>query len=199
MRFLLLTFIVFFAPVVKSQVFLPGYYIDRDGKKIEGEIKYHFKYKHKGVLKELQYFIFKSPTVKKITVDADMVQSFFVAGEKYVPLGGSETVFLHIVLDGPVKIYARYRQGRRMGFGAGTDFNGLPRSTSYKVKITDYLYGVSTDNAAEITKENFPEIMTNATSDVPQIAQLIKDGSYNLDRTDELIKMYYVIKNRKTP
>lgn len=198
MRVLFLMFFMFFALVVKSQAFLPGYYIDRDGKKIEGQIKYNFKYKHKGVLKELQYFIFKSPTVKKTTVDADMVQSFFVGREKYVPLGGSETVFLHVVLDGPVKIYARYSEGSRMGFTGGTGPNGLPQSRSNKVKIADYLYGDSPDNAVDITRENFPEIMTKAMSAVPQMGQLIKDGRYDLGSTEEMIKMYYAIKNRKT-
>jgi len=191
----LLFFFLFFGLTAKSQVFERGFYVDNSGAKFDGEIKYDFRESHKPVSKELQYFTFKSSATKPVRLNADEVQYFVISGEKYLSKGGSSTVFVHEVFSGPVKVYAQYKMARTAGRFYNS--NGLFINSSSSKVTADYTFGDNPDDAAEVNKGNFVEVMTKATTDVPQIGQLLKDGMYTLKNVDEMIAMYRTIKKRK--
>ena len=194
-RILLAIILLLSTMAVRAQGFLPGYYVDAGGTKVEGEISYNRTDLRKTIAKEMQYITFKSELVKKTVIYADGVQYFVAGGEKYVSMGGKETVFLHVVMDGTVKVYAKYK---KTSVTVSTPTVAGFNHTSYREVKADYLWGYDADEPEPITKENFSKVMTKAAADVPQMVQLIKEGNYKLRNIGEMLDMYKAIKNRKT-
>jgi len=143
--------------------------------------------------------------------------SFVVA---HAPRNGAwskyELDFLWVSVDASTKLYTIYgsdrgRGGRgggggprvSTGLGIGGGFGGgLGMGISLGSGLfggggggggsahNTYYYGADVNNIAEVTKQNFVDIMTDVLADEPEVVQQIKDKKYKFGDMDALIKHY---------
>ncbi len=120
-----------------------------------------------------------------------MIKSFVVGTDSFVVNSEAEPKFIHVVLDGPVKIYAYYLESSQtVGLGGIMTAVG-PNAKGF------YSYGTDLTNVTPITRKNYAKFMIERLADEPQVVELIKDKTYTYHEIWDMVDTYKKLKKRR--
>jgi hypothetical protein len=194
MRSFIILFLVCLSIVSKAQKFENGYYYDLEGKKVAGKIK-NLTLVGSKLFADKPHIIFQSDSAEKVKLYANMVKSFVVGADSFVVNSEAEPKFIHIVLDGPVKLYAYYKRGPSSTMSGG----GLSFMVSLSMSENKgfYSYGTDVNNVTPLTRKNYAKFMTDLLADEPQVVALIKDKTYTFGEIWDMVDTYKKLKKRR--
>ncbi|RFZ90848.1 hypothetical protein D0C36_18025 [Mucilaginibacter conchicola] len=213
--------LVMIAQAASAQKWMPGYFIDIKGNKVEG-----FIYPNpggKGPIANEGFINFKdSEKSEPYSLATSDLQSFVAGRDSFVVAHapGNETWakqefdFVRVALNEEIKIYATRGAGSGGGGGKkvhvspGVGIGGGTYGASYGgglgISIGDggggnrnklsYYYGGNTATMHHLTDENFRDIMSEAMGDEPEVVQEIQTGKYNLHSIEKLIAYFNKVK-----
>jgi len=191
MRSFIILLLVGLSIASKAQKFENGYYYDLEGKKVVGKIKNLSSSRSKLFIKHQPHIVFQSDSVEKIKLYTNMIKSFVVGTDSFVVNSEAEPKFIHVVLDGPVKIYAYYQESSgTVGLGGIMTAMG-PNAKGF------YSYGTDPNNVTPITRKNYAKFMIERLTDEPQVVELIKDKTYTYLEIWDMVDTYKKLKKRR--
>ena len=196
MKNLLLLLLLFISISAKAQGWRQGYYYDTTGVKHPGLIDIStmdnaaaynnietidsdfFKIKINSKVQEVLAF-----DVKAVVVDADSIivqHSFRTKRHGIIKRDTNGTpyrfaAFFQVQLDrSDIKVYSQEKAG---------DYQ-------HNLGWVAYYYGKSVDNLADLTNDNFVEVMSNIMKDSPGIVAKIQNGDFKLRKMNKLLNAY---------
>lgn len=212
-------FVLLFAITANAQFpgskFLPAYYYDINGQKVEGLIR---SGTGKDPVKGEGFITFKEDEkAEKQNLSASMIHGFVIGTDSFTvahapkegPWSRNELDFVLVMVNSPLKLYAvnadggggggGLRPGISTGFGIGGGmggFGGLGLSLGTGALrggggggIT-YYYGSDTSAMTELTKKNFIDIMSEVMADQPDAVAKIKSKEYKIGDMEKLVTYY---------
>lgn len=212
---LIILFLMLIVVSAKSQKWQPGYFNDTKNNKVEGLIQTNPS--GKGPIKGEGFIVFKeSDKASEIKLSASDIKWFVAGKDSFVvahpPIGQTwpnELDFVRVIVDEPLRLYA-YRGGKGGGSGVhlspgigvgvgGGSYAGGGLGISFggggggKNKVT-YYYGVTTAELADLTPENFEDVMSEIMGDEPQVVDAIHAHKFALSNIDKLIAYFKQVK-----
>jgi len=206
---------------VKAQ-FVPGHYYDINGEKVPGLINRYPSgegiVKNEGFIEFKE-----DAKARPQRLSASMIHGFVIGLDSFTvahapshggPWGKNELDFVTVVIAGPNNLYmvsggttssggggSRIRPmvstgigtgGVGMGGGIGINLGGGGGSGGKYVQHA-YYYGETTGTMIAFKAETFIENMSDVMGDEPDVVEKIRDGTFNVNNIDGLVKYYNLI------
>jgi len=176
-----------------------GTYYTIDGQKREGLIAYDFSPPSIFSSSPDNKLFFKADSnAKREKIKASTMKSFIVTNKDTARVDSFVIVkklersrikydfdFIQVIFDrGPIKLY-NYRLQRQTGAG----INGFGLAVIYYDNY--YFFGENADDAVEMKRKNFKDVMSKMLADDPEIVNLIQNEKYSIGDMHEMLKAYY--------
>jgi hypothetical protein len=187
--------LLFFAGIAQAQKWQPGHFYGTDGTINSGFIADYIAPPN-GPDPDRQFFLFKrNPNDEPMRVFAANITSFIVARDSFVVSDSkllTETPFVKVVGNGPLKLYITSlpRQTPTFGLGGSIGFLSVAGASSFPYTKNKYYYGHDPDNLTELSRKDFTDVVSSVMADKPEIAEKVKNKTYRYGDIKELIVYY---------
>ncbi|RKR84248.1 hypothetical protein BDD43_4478 [Mucilaginibacter gracilis] len=223
MKSLLILLLVSVMAITARAQFAPGYYYDINGEKVPGLINRYPSgkgiMKDEGFIEFKDDDKARPQRLSASMIHGFVVgrDSFAIAhAPRFGAWTKNELDFVQVVVSGPTNLYmiaggsggdSGRPSGSRIqpmvstgigtggaGMGGGIGINlggggGSGRGAAHNV----FYYGETTGTMLPFKKETFVETMGDVMGDEPQVVEKIRDGTFNIDNIDGLVKYYKII------
>lgn len=183
-----------------DEVWVKGYYYNKNGNKISGFINVYSS--DKNIRNYRRYHIWFKSTEQDVNyhkISADSIKAYIVLADSFVVSHspGLRRPFLKVIADEPVKLYKSEiivePSMSTMGpYGSTVQIVSIGRS----YKNTIYYYGSNPDNLTQLRKAHFLSEMAEIFGSVPSLVDDIKYQNFTYNDMDQILSYYERYKHK---
>ncbi len=183
-----------------DEVWVKGYYYNKNGDKIPGFINVYSSDKNiRNFRRDHIWFKSTEQDVNLHKIAADSIKAYIVLADSFVVshARGLRRPFLKVIADEPVKLYELeiiIEPTMSVVGPHGSSVSVVRAGKSYKETI--YYYGSNPDNLTQLRKGHFLNEMSEIFASVPALVDEIKYQNFTYNDMDQILSYYERYKHK---